>query len=221
MDAGKKYSLVLGSQSPRRKELLGWLKVPFEIICSDADESSEELDPRIMVEDVCERKAKAVFEICSKKPGFGETYFPLIVTADTTVCYEKKIYNKPTDINDARRMLLELAGKDHKVLTGVAIYAIDPVTKQRRERVFSCQTLVRFDHITQDILENYLASGESLDKAGAYGIQGQTLTFISHLEGSYSNVVGFPLSHFIDELREFLGHANDERGDWRKLFHHG
>lgn len=221
MAADKKYSLILGSQSPRRKELLGWMKVPFEIICSDADESSNIEDPREMVEAIALRKAKAVFELCATKEGFGKTFFPLVVTADTIVCLNKVVYGKPKDVNDARRMLRELSGKDHKVLTGVTILALNPENNKIKERVFSCATHVVFDHITDDILENYLASGESLDKAGSYGIQGQTLTFISHLEGSYSNVVGFPLSHFIDELKVFLDHPQDEVGNWRKLFYHG
>ena len=219
MEGDKRYSLILGSQSPRRKELLGWMKVPFKIICSDADESSNEEDPRIMVEEIAARKGHAVFELCSQQGNFGKDFFPFVVSADTIVCLGQTVYGKPKDINDARRMLLELSGKDHKVLTGVAIHALDLETGKLRKRIFSCETKVRFDHITEDILDNYLASGESLDKAGSYGIQGQTLTFISHLEGSYSNVVGFPLSHFIDELRNFLGHADDQKGLWRHLFH--
>jgi len=221
MGGDKKYSLILGSQSPRRKELLSWMKVPFEIICSDVDENSEISDPREMVEAIALRKARAVFDLCTVKEGFGQTFFPLIVTADTIVCLNKKVYGKPKDVNDARRMLLELSGKDHKVLTGVTILAFNPETNKAKERTFSCGTHVVFDNITEDILENYLASGESLDKAGSYGIQGQTLTFISHLEGSYSNVVGFPLSHFIEELKVFLDYPHDEVGQWRKLFHHG
>jgi len=214
-----KYSLVLASQSPRRKELLGWMDIPFEIISSDIPEESMFDEPEEIAEDLAGLKGRAVFDRLKTKSGFGTEYFPLVVASDTVVGCEGKIYGKPEDRNDAREMLKELSGQTHIVATGVYIGCWDVAKKAYRETLFSVISAVTFDNIADDILENYLKTDESLDKAGAYGIQGKGLTFIAELEGSYSNVVGFPLADFIDELRIFLGFDKDKKGEWRKLFH--
>lgn len=216
-----KYSLILASQSPRRKELLSWIDIPFEIMNSNVDEESMFDTPEDMAEDIAALKGRDIFEKLKSREDFGKSFFPFVIAADTVVFLEGKFYAKPKDRDDARKMLKELSGKTHIVATGVYIGAQDIKTKSYRETMFSVLSAVTFDFIADDILENYLKTDESLDKAGAYGIQGKGLTFISELEGSYSNVVGFPLSDVLDEIKIFLDHGKDAKGEWRKLFHGG
>lgn len=213
-----KYSLVLASKSPRRKELLGWMKIPFEIVVQDTDEISSFSRVDEVVVDVAKQKGHAVLKELSKRDDFLKSYFPLIVSSDTIVTLGDTIYGKPKNADDARRMLLELSDKTHKVLTAVHIIAHDLKTNKLKEHSFYCMTDVTFENISKDLLDVYIGTNESLDKAGSYGIQGPSLTFISNVNGSYSNVVGFPLSDFINHLKEFLGYTDDCHGAWRSLF---
>ena len=217
MATNKFYQLTLASQSPRRKELLGWLDIPFEIVPSDVEEVTKETDPILVAQDLALLKGSDIWNKLSEKEEFGKSFLPFIVSSDTVVALNGKIYGKPKDQGHAREMLLELAGHTHTVVTGVSLIAHDLKTGQKRERTFSCVTKVTFDKIDEDILEFYLKTGESLDKAGSYGIQGKSLSFISHVEGSYSNVVGFPLDSFLKELKQFVG-DDGKSGDWRKKF---
>lgn len=214
----KKYSLILGSKSPRRKELLEYLNIPFETIPSNIDEIGDETNPFDLAQDIARDKGIFVYKLLEKRPHFGQSFFPLVIGCDTIVVLDKKVYGKPKDAQDAGRMLLELSGRTHQVITGVHLGRCDLKTRQYLSKEFYVSSKVRFDRITQDILESYLCTGDSLDKAGAYGIQGPSLTFISYLEGSYSNVVGFPLSDFTKELKDFLGYSDDSAGRWRELF---
>jgi septum formation protein len=214
-----KYSLILASKSPRRKELLGHLGIPFDIKTADLDEKSDASDPDSVCKDIARQKGVAVYETLKNKRENDAAFFPLIIASDTIVTLDEKIYGKPTDANDARRMLRELSGKKHKVITAVYISRIDLKTNEYVEHLFSDHTEVEFRNIAEDILEQYILSGDSLDKAGAYGIQNGSLTFIRELSGSYSNVVGFPLAKFVEELRDFLGHKDDMLGKWRELIH--
>ena len=217
MKLNKKMKLILASGSPRRKELLGWLNIPFEIKSSDVEEVTEKVDPFEIAEDLAALKGRDIFNIYSQESGFGEDLFPFIISSDTIVTLGDKVYGKPKDSEDARRMLLELEGREHRVVTGVFLTCIDS-DGVLQERVFSCESEVTFEKIDRDLLEIYLESGESLDKAGAYGIQGRSLRFISNLKGSYSNVVGFPISDFLREFKDFLGHKESTKGEWRELF---
>lgn len=214
----KKYSLILGSKSPRRKELLEYLNIPFETIPSNIDEIGDETNPTDLAQSIARDKGVFVYKMLEKRPHFGKTFFPLIIGCDTVVVLEKKVYGKPIDALHAGKMLLELSGKTHQVITGVHLGRLDLKTGQYLSKDFYVSSKVRFDPINPDILDDYLCTGDSLDKAGAYGIQGPSLTFISYLEGSYSNVVGFPLSDFIRELKDFLGCSEDQTGKWRELF---
>ncbi len=209
--------LILASGSPRRKELLGWLNIPFEVKSSDVEEITDKQTPSEIAEDLAALKGRDVLNILSKEAQFGKEFFPFIISSDTIVTLGKKVYGKPKDIEDAKRMLLELEGREHRVLTGVFLTLVDS-EGQIHEKVFSCESEVTFEKIDRDLLENYLESGESLDKAGAYGIQGRSLSFISNIKGSYSNVVGFPISDFLREFKKFLGHEKSVNGEWRELF---
>ncbi|ATH09476.1 septum formation protein Maf [Halobacteriovorax marinus] len=207
--------LILASSSPRRRELLGWLNIPFEIVGSGVEEITEKTIPTEVATDLAALKGRDILDVLRKR---GEEN-PFIIASDTIVTYEDKIYGKPKDVSDAKRMLLELEGKRHSVVTGVYLSYIDD-SGEVHERIFSATSQVTFEKIDRDILDIYLESGESLDKAGAYGIQGRSLCFISKVEGSYSNVVGFPISDFLREFKDFLGHANSTNGEWRELFEH-
>ena len=205
MESGK-FSLILGSQSPRRKELLSWLNIPFKIITADLAEESQESDSEKIAMDIASQKAHAVFAQAS-----GVTN-PFIISSDTIVVLNNKLYGKPKDKDDARAILNELSDKTHQVMTGVSFLYLDKNTNKMREHLFYDLTEVTFSEITKELMDHYIATGDSLDKAGAYGIQGPGLTFISKVNGSYSNVVGFPLDKVVSELGIILG------DDWRKNF---
>lgn len=200
----KKYTLILASQSPRRIELLGHLGIPFEIIPSNIVE-----DPQETAIKLAELKGMSVYKSLAAKEG----YFPFIVSSDTQVKCDEKIYGKPADREEAKKMLLELQGQAHEVITAVFMGRLDVATGKFLHSSFYCTSKVTFDQIGDDILDHYLDTGDSLDKAGAYGIQGPGLMFINHIDGSYSNVVGFPLAEFLKQLKTFLGE------NWRSFFH--
>jgi septum formation protein len=207
MELNNKLTMILGSQSPRRKELLSWINVPFKIIIADIDEVSKETEPHHVALDIASQKAHAVLAKLT-----AETPFPFIISSDTIVVLNEKIYGKPKDKNEAEVILSELSDRTHQVVTGVSFLFKDQNTQKMREHLFYDSTEVTFNEISPDLMQAYLATGDSLDKAGAYGIQGPGLTFISKVNGSYSNVVGFPLDKVVSELKIILG------DDWRKYF---
>lgn len=199
------YQLVLGSGSPRRKELLAALYLPFTIKVSDIDEITEATKPDDVVKDLALLKGRDILSLYGQKSD-------IILAADTIVVLDDKILGKPQDVDDAREMLKSLSGKTHSVLTGVALLS------HETEVCFYEESQVTFREISDDLLELYLATGESLDKAGAYGIQSKALAFIEKLDGSYSNVVGLPLDRVLIELKKFIGVENDTNTKWRELF---
>lgn len=201
-----KFEMVLGSQSPRRKELISWLNIPFTILTADLEEISLESEPSKVAMDLASQKAHAVMERLADKS------VPFVISSDTLVVLKGKIYGKPKDQDEARKILSELSDSTHQVITGVCFLYKDLETKKMRKHLFYDLTEVTFNKIDADLMENYLATKDSLDKAGAYGIQGPSLTFISRINGSYSNVVGLPLDKLVSELKTILG------DDWRKLF---
>jgi septum formation protein len=193
-----KIKLILASASPRRKELLGHLKLPFEIITKNIPEESAQTDPVKFSQEISEMKGQAVFQDYLKV----EALNVLVISADTIVCLGSKIYGKPADVNEARDFLNELAGKSHSVFTAVTLNL--KVGESTTTHSFVEESKVTFNNISEKLMERYLATGDSLDKAGAYGIQGPSLTFISRVEGDYANVVGFPLSRFVLECEKLL-----------------
>lgn len=189
-----KIKLVLASASPRRKELLGHLQIPFEIVIKSIPEETHFIDPVNYSRHISEMKGAAVFQ--------ERTDDCLVVSADTIVCLGTKIYGKPANESDARAFLSELAGKTHSVFTAVTMnlsFHGEKVTHS-----FVEESKVTFNTISKELMDRYLATRDSLDKAGAYGIQGPSLTFISKVEGDYANVVGFPLSQFVKECHSLF-----------------
>ena len=178
--------VVLASGSPRRKELLARLVPEFEILVSDVDEEALTVaDPIQTAEGLAEAKARAVARL---RPD------ALVIGADTVVFLEGEQFAKPGDAEDAKRMLRALGGRTHTVATGVALVSPDGAI------VFHDRTLVTFRDLTDAEIRAYVATGEPMDKAGAYAIQGGAAAFVLRREGSESNVVGLPL----ERLATFL-----------------
>lgn len=194
----EKIKLILASSSPRRKELLGHLQIPFEIMTKNVVEESHHLDPVDFSRHISQMKGEAVFKERSDDC--------LVVSADTIVCLGSKIYGKPSGVDEARTFLSELSGKTHSVFTAVTLNLM--YHKKRSSLSFVEESRVTFNVITPPLMELYLSTKDSLDKAGAYGIQGPSLTFISKVDGDYANVVGFPLSRFVIECESFLKHLS-------------
>ncbi|WP_242346895.1 Maf family protein [Anaeromyxobacter terrae] len=183
--------LVLASQSPRRRELLAQLGVPHEVLPANTDESVRPGEPaREYVARVAREKARAV-------PG------ELVLAADTAVVLGGEVLGKPRDAEDARRMLAALSGSAHEVLTGVCIRRLMGADALELEAVVS--TTVRFAPLDPASIAWYVGTGEPLDKAGAYAIQGAGGAFVLAVQGSVSNVVGLPLAETAELLRR-AGH---------------
>jgi septum formation protein len=194
------FKFILASASARRKELISHLQIPFEVFTLNTPEESSSQHPSQYCQDISRLKGAAVCEHL-RKENRKETSF--VVSSDTIVYLDKKIYGKPADVRVARDYLMELSGKTHSVFTAVSMFLYrsgHPLI----EKTFFEETLVEFNSIKSEILEKYIATGDSMDKAGAYGIQGASLMFISGVRGDYANVVGFPLSRFILEAQSFF-----------------
>jgi septum formation protein len=185
----EKYNIILGSASPRRKELLKGLDIPFQVVPIDVEETyPDQLVGVDIPMYLAQKKANAY-------PLQDNT---LLITADTIVWHEFTVYGKPKDKNDARRMLKTLSGKMHQVITGVCIK-----TKQRK-RVFHVISDVYFAAFTDEEIEYYLEHYSPYDKAGAYGIQ-EWIGYVGveRIEGSYFNVMGLPVQRLYNELKNW------------------
>ena len=211
MESDQKLTLVLASASPRRKELLGWMKVPLKIRPSHVEEITDKTLPEEVVEDLAALKGR---DILSKER--EETQNSLVVASDTIVFIDDKILGKPKDRNHARETLMSLSGREHHVYT--AVYMGIEKDGKVFEKSFVGKSHVKFTDISPEILDLYLEGDEAMDKAGAYGIQGQGLLFVEKMSGSYSNVVGFPLSDFIEQMKSFLTELGYDSSKWREIF---
>ena len=180
--------LILASASPRRKELLGLFHIPFTIRVADIDETMDHTkSPFDEVARVSALKAKAV----------ERQEDDIIIAADTIVVCEGKVLGKPRDAAEAVEMLQLLSGRDHQVMTGCT------VLRGQRAETFTEVTDLHFRSLSQKEIENYVASGEPMDKAGSYGIQGYGGLLVSGIQGDYSNVVGLPVCRLGRMLLDF------------------
>ncbi|MDP7320422.1 MAG: Maf family protein [Bacteriovoracaceae bacterium] len=204
MDSHERFKLVLGSASPRRKELLKKTFLNFEIKSADIDEKSVETIPEKFVVDIANQKAQAVWDLLNNQNA-------IVIGADTIVTCDNVILEKPTNINHARQMLYSLSGRSHDVLTGVSL-----ISKYAQRSFFSL-TKVYFNYLDEDLIEKYLETKDSLDKAGGYGIQSDAMIFVDKIEGSYSNVVGLPVDKVYDELANMIRHFDSSIKDWRSV----
>ena len=190
-------TLVLASASPRRQELLRNAGIPFTVQPADIDETPLAGEsPRECAERLARAKALAVFQRNPEKCVLG---------ADTIVVVDDTVLGKPRDAEDAARMLRRLSGREHGVITGVCV--VTPVTSRQlpvasKVKTASETTLVTFCELSDDEIRFYVATGEPMDKAGAYAIQGLASRWIPRIEGDYSNVVGLPVALVYRMLRE-------------------
>lgn len=182
--------IVLASQSPRRKELLGRMGLEFVTQASKIDESAfDGLEARELVATLSREKAQWIARQLD-----GET---LVIGADTVVVRDGAALGKPKDVEDAVAMLLSLSGRDHQVCTGVTVCRGDRVLTQVEE------TQVTFRELTEAEVRQYVSTGEPMDKAGAYGIQGLGGLLVEGIQGDYSNVVGLPVCRLGQMLKDF------------------
>jgi len=188
-----KFDLILGSQSPRRKELLKWIYIPYKVIVSEIDEVSTKNNVEDLVMDLASQKAEVVFDKASK---LYEN--PFVISADTIVVVDGELLGKPDNLTDAKTMLQKLAGRSHDVLTGVTFKSSEINLS------FFDKTQVHFDEVHDSLFDLYLETKESMDKAGSYGIQGAALGFINKINGSYSNVVGLPINLVLKNMKNIL-----------------
>lgn len=181
--------IVLASASPRRQELLRQVGVSFRVIPSGVDEQvATPMTPAELVEHLALIKAE---DVAAREPG------ALIIGADTIVVVDDAVLGKPRDRAEAIAMLQQLSGRSHTVMTGVALIEGD------RRLVAHEETAVRFRPLTLAQIERYVDSGEPMDKAGGYGIQGRASALIEGIEGDYFNVVGLPLCRTVQMLAQF------------------
>ena len=198
LPALKNRKLILASGSPRRAELLRAAGFEPAILPSNVDEALVPGESAVAhVERLARAKAAAVV---ARLPGQAHV---LVLGADTVVVVDDQILGKPQSREDARRMLRLLSGREHEVVTALAL----DVLPSGRETVRHTSTRVTFLKLSDAEIEGYLDSGEPFDKAGAYALQGRAACFVSRIEGSYSNVVGLPISLLYEMLRESAGPA--------------
>jgi len=180
--------VVLASSSPRRRELLNLIGIAHEVRPANLDESMRPREaPRRHAERLARDKASAV---AMRDPDL------ITIAADTIVVINRKVLGKPVDMEDAARMLAMLSGREHTVITAVA------VSRGRKLRSAIEEVKVKFRRLREEEIEAYIATGEPMDKAGAYGIQGYGATIVERVEGDYFAVMGLPLVRLIGLMRD-------------------
>ncbi len=189
--------LILASTSPRRRELIQLLHLPFTCVSADCDETIAPCTPEDTVCQLSKRKAEAALAVCPLQEG------DVLLGADTVVAIEGKILGKPKDDQDAYEMIAGMSGKTHSVFTGVTLMT------QKEIRTFCEETKVSVAPLTEAEIRTYLKTGEHRDKAGAYGIQGAFGLHVTGIQGDYNNVVGFPVSRIYQELQK-LGNISQK-----------
>ena len=215
--------IILASASPRRRELLTQIGLDFDIVVSETEEKITSTEPAKVVEELSAQKAEAVWEkLCStaasqgsvtnaerldegsevfeSEQTSGETTMTdtLVLGADTVVACDGKILGKPADTEAAAAMLTMLQGRGHEVYTGVTILYEE--NGERKTLTFHEKTTVHFYPMTDAQIREYVATGDPMDKAGSYGIQGFCARYIRGIEGDYNNVVGLPVGRVYQEL---------------------
>ena len=184
-------NIILASSSPRRKALLEQIGLEFTVEPSRYEEDMTiTAEPKTLARILARGKA---FDVAQRHDS------GLVIGADTFLSYENKVIGKPKDPAEAVSMLEHLAGRTHSVITGVAV--IDAATEQ--EELRAVETLVTFRDLSQEEIVDYVATGEPLDKAGAYGAQGRGALIIEKIEGDYFNVVGLPVATLAEMLKLF------------------
>jgi len=188
----EQYNIILGSASPRRKELLSDLGLTFSILTTNKEETFSRL---LKQEEIAEFLAKQKSEFLSENLQQND----LLITADTIVSFKNELLNKPKNKEEAFRTLNKLSENTHKVITGVCLKS------KNKEIVFSVTTLVTFKALSEDEIHHYINKYNPYDKAGAYGIQDWIGKIgVNNINGSYTNVVGLPISELYQHLKLFI-----------------
>ena len=190
--------VILGSASPRRTEILDQAGIEHEVVASGCEETVTKTIPSEVVSELAEIKAEDVWSRVTHRE--NAALLPdeeiLVLAADTIVAVDDVIYGKPADRQDAIRMLKNLSGRTHRVYTGVAVIARD------KKLSFVSGTDVSVYDLDDKEIEEYADSGEPMDKAGAYAIQGRFAKYIREIKGEYNNVVGLPIARILYELKK-------------------
>lgn len=182
--------IILASKSPRRRELMELLHIPFEVIVSDIDEQIDYTNDLVKeIEKLSFRKAQAVFKDHSDA---------LVIGSDTIVKIGNDVLGKPKNIEDAKAMLKELSDNTHQVVTGVTILCKD------KAETFSSVADVTFYPLSDEEIDAYIATNEPMDKAGSYAIQGDAAKFIRSIHGDYYTIVGLPIAELYHRLKKYL-----------------
>lgn len=190
-DEGASPSIVLASASPRRRELLATLQLPFRVMPAPVDEEGvDEPTPQRLVQTLAQVKAEAVAKLHPDA---------LVIGADTVVVLDGRVLGKPASAQEARSMLAALSGKRHQVMTGLSLIHRQSGTRRTEYEM----THVTFAPLSPKAIDRYVNTGEPMDKAGAYGIQGLGATLVQGIEGCYFNVVGLPLYRLARMLAAF------------------
>lgn len=189
--------IILASASPRRRELLEQIGLKFEVIPSHAKETITKELPGEVVEELSLQKAQDVA---------GQITDGIIIGSDTIVWQNGRIMGKPRDRAQAYEMLRSLQGNVHSVFTGVTVI-IKENTGQEQHHTFHCETKVHVCPMTDDEITTYIDTGEPMDKAGAYGIQGRFAAWVEAIEGDYNTVVGLPVCALWQVLKEYMGNC--------------
>ncbi len=184
--------IILASQSQRRREIFDRLKVPYTAYSTEADENV-----------IFESPEKTVMDLALRKAAYAKNAFQddknMIIAADTLVYCGEQLLGKPKDEKDAEDMLKTLSGNSHEVYTGVC------VMYGKGKTVFYEKSIVRFRKIDNDEIREYIKTGESMDKAGAYGIQNLGEIFVEGIEGDYFNIVGLPVESLFEHIKKEFG----------------
>ena len=198
--------VYLASQSPRRRQLLEQLGIRYELLLADDTEDAEALEvvlpneaPRAYVQRVTLLKLEAALDRMKRR---GLPFAP-VLCSDTTVALGKTILGKPDDAKHAAQILGALSGQTHRVLTSVAMGTLSKAGKPLKTEQALSVSNVRFAALTRTQIQNYVASGEPMGKAGAYAVQGRAAAYIEHISGSYSGIMGLPMFETAQLLREF------------------
>ena len=196
MDKSKQLpTLILVSQSPRRRQLLDALCLDYRVELPGVDERMPEA--REVEEVTLENSLRKAESIAGRRPKTGVT--EIIIAADTLVVLNGRVLGKPSDRNEARKMLSQLSGNTHRVVTGLTLLS---EKGQRQRAVWSSVT---FRKLATDEIESYLGTREPYDKAGSYAVQGLSALFIERIDGSYTNVMGLPIEALLEELPALSG----------------
>ena len=194
-------TIILGSASPRRRELLAQIGAEFEVRVSNKEEVYHSNVPEEIVKELALMKAENVAEELAEENPAGAVKSTVVIGADTIVVLDGKILGKPADEADAVRMLSSLQGRRHDVYTGVAVLDYDE-NGEKHVYNYPVGTAVYVNEMTEEEIRAYVETKDPLDKAGAYGIQGRFAVHIDRIEGDYYNVVGLPVSRVYRTLRE-------------------